>query len=88
MELVPRLIREFRTTHPDARFQLIQNSGELVMDALHAGEVDLAISVPGLFERGSETWETLTNQELFATVPREDLRSYPFVMLKPNHTMV
>lgn len=99
VELVPRLIREFRVTHPDVRFQLIQNSGEFVMEHLHAGEVDLAISVPGLFERGSETWATLTNEELFATVPRdhplaaktairlEELRPYPFVMLKLNHTM-
>jgi DNA-binding transcriptional LysR family regulator len=45
-EAVPRLLREFRRTHPDVRFDLAQGGNDAIMARLRAGEVDVCVTSP------------------------------------------
>jgi DNA-binding transcriptional LysR family regulator len=45
-EAVPRLLREFRRTHPDVRFDLAQGGNDAILHRLRAGEVDVCVTSP------------------------------------------
>lgn len=45
-EIVPRLLRDFRTTYPAVRFALVQGGGQRLLAALRDGEVDLCLTAP------------------------------------------
>jgi DNA-binding transcriptional LysR family regulator len=45
-EAVPRLLREFRRTHPDVRFDLAQGGNDAILQRLRAGEVDVCVTSP------------------------------------------
>lgn len=45
-EAVPRLLREFRRTHPDVRFDLAQGGNDAIIERLRAGELDVCVISP------------------------------------------
>ncbi|MBK1788901.1 LysR family transcriptional regulator [Prauserella cavernicola] len=94
--LVPRLLRDFRATHPHARFSLVQGSRQDIVDRLLAGAIDLALIAPP--PEGSEVESvTLTEEELFVSLPRghrlatservrlSDLAAEDFVLLEHGY---
>jgi DNA-binding transcriptional LysR family regulator len=99
IEVVPRMIRAFRKTHPGITFELHQSAGEALLEKLRDGSIDLCVSVPGLFEHGEAKWATFKNEELVASVPHEhplgsrrsirlqELAGEPFIALKHGHTL-
>jgi DNA-binding transcriptional LysR family regulator len=45
-ELVPRLLRDFRTSYPAVRFALVQDGGPRLLARLRDGEIDLCLTSP------------------------------------------
>jgi DNA-binding transcriptional LysR family regulator len=43
---VPRLLSEYRASHPAIRFQLVQEPHEAIMASLRSGEADVALTAP------------------------------------------
>ncbi|HEX6346082.1 LysR family transcriptional regulator [Umezawaea sp.] len=66
--LVPELVRGFRTAHPHVRFRLVQNSRQVVLDALARGDIDLALVAPPPVAPEFEA-VLLHEQELVLVVP-------------------
>jgi DNA-binding transcriptional LysR family regulator len=100
VEMVPRLIKEYRRKHSKVQFTLlVQRSGEMLMKELVAGEIDLCLSVPGVFQQKGIHWKHLLNEELIIalsqthrlaarrTLNMRELSSEPFLALSPEHTM-
>jgi DNA-binding transcriptional LysR family regulator len=100
IEMVPRLIKEYRRKHPRIQFTLlVQHSGELLMEELVAGNIDLSLSVPGMFQKNSIRWKHLLDEELIITLPQthrlaarrtlsmRELSSESFLTLSPDHTV-
>jgi LysR family transcriptional regulator, transcription activator of glutamate synthase operon len=100
VEMVPRLIKEYRRKHPRVQFTLlVQRSGERLMEALVAGSIDLCLSVPGMFQRNGICWNHLLDEELIIAMPQNhrlaakrtlnmrELSSEPFLALSPEHTL-
>ena len=100
IEMVPRLIQEYRRKHPRIQFTLlVQHSGELLMKELVAGSIDLCLSVPGMFAQSDVAWSHLLDEELLIAMPQShplatkrtlnlrDLSSEPFRDLTPEHTL-
>jgi DNA-binding transcriptional LysR family regulator len=100
IEMVPRLIKEYRRKHPRIQFALlVQRSGELLMEELVAGSIDLCLSVPGMFAQSDVAWSHLLDEELLIAMPQShrlatkrtlnlrELSSEPFLALSPEHTL-
>ena len=100
IEMVPRLIKEYRREHPGIQFALlVQLSGKLLMEELVAGSIDLCLSVPGMFEESGIRWNHLLDEELIIalsqthrlatrrTLQLRELSSEPFLALSPSHTL-
>jgi LysR family transcriptional regulator, transcription activator of glutamate synthase operon len=100
IEMVPRLIKEFRRKHPRIQFTLlVQRSGEMLMEELVVGSIDLCLSVPGMFEQSDVRWSHLLDEELLIAMPQthrlaakrtlniRELSSEPFLALSPEHTL-
>src|SRR3984957_5142186 len=100
IEMVPRLIKEYRRKHPRIQFALlVQHSGELLMGELVAGSIDLCLSVPGMFVQSDVAWSHLLDEELLIALPQShrlatkrtlnlrELSSEPFLALSPEHTL-
>jgi LysR family transcriptional regulator, transcription activator of glutamate synthase operon len=100
IEMVPRLIKEYRRKHPRIQFTLlVQHSGELLMEELVAGNIDLSLSVPGMFQQNSIRWNHLLDEELIIALPQthrlaarrtlniRELSSESFLTLSPDHTV-
>jgi DNA-binding transcriptional LysR family regulator len=68
-EVVPRVIREFRSRFPGIGFRLAQEGHEEVVRLLRAGEVDLCLTAP-LPEGSDLTAKPLQRQRLCLAVPR------------------
>jgi DNA-binding transcriptional LysR family regulator len=95
--LVPRLLRDYRATHPHVRFTLIQGSRRDMIDRLTAGELDLALIAPVLADEPALAAVILSEQEIYLSVPEahrlaghasariEDLADEEFVMLEPGY---
>ena len=45
-DAVPRMLRDFRATHPGVRFALVQGSSDVLLERLRAGEVDVCLTAP------------------------------------------
>ena len=96
---VPALIRSFRRTHPDVRFELIQGSRQRCLDVLGSGEVDLSIVSPVPPPGRQLDSATLSVQPLRLAVPaghwlagRRSVRfveaaGEPFVVLERGYGM-
>lgn len=69
-EAVPRLLREFRRTHPDVRFYLAQGGNDAILERLRAGEVDLCVISP-LPPDPALAGAPMYEQELRLVVPTE-----------------
>jgi DNA-binding transcriptional LysR family regulator len=67
---VPRLLRDFRATHPGVRFDLMQGPHSLLLDRLRAGDADLALTSPLPDEPGLVA-EPLDEEELRLAVPAD-----------------
>jgi LysR family transcriptional regulator, transcription activator of glutamate synthase operon len=67
---VPRLLRDFRASHPDVRLDLVQGAHEVLLDRLRAGDADLAITSPLPDEPGLAV-EPLGEEELRLVVPAD-----------------
>ena len=100
IEMVPRLIKEYRRKHPSIQFTLlVQHSGKLLMEELVAGSIDLCLSVPGMFAQSDVAWSHLLDEELLIAMPQShrlatkrtlnlrELLSEPFLALSPEHTL-
>ena len=46
VEIVPRLLRDFRASYPAVRFALVQGGGQRVLAGLRDGEIDLCLTAP------------------------------------------
>jgi DNA-binding transcriptional LysR family regulator len=69
-EAVPRLLREFRRTHPDIRFDLAQGGNDAILARLRTGEIDLCVTSPPPPDPGLVT-APMYEQELRLVVPAE-----------------
>jgi DNA-binding transcriptional LysR family regulator len=69
-EAVPRLLREFRRTHPDVRFDLAQGGNDAILARLRAGEVDVCVTSPLPSDPGLVT-APMYEQELRLVVPAD-----------------
>jgi LysR family transcriptional activator of glutamate synthase operon len=100
VEMVPRLIKEYRRKHPRVQFTLlVQRSGAMLMEELVAGSIDLCLSVPGMFGQSEVRWSHLLDEELLIAMPQthrlaarrtlnmRELSSEPFLALSPEHTL-
>jgi LysR family transcriptional regulator, transcription activator of glutamate synthase operon len=100
IEMVPRLIKEYRRKRPRTQFTLlVQRSGEMLMKELVAGRIDLCLSVPGMFGQRDVRWSHLLDEELLIALPTthrlaarrtlniRELSSEPFLALSPEHTL-
>jgi LysR family transcriptional activator of glutamate synthase operon len=100
VEMVPGLIKEYRRKHPGIQFTLlVQRSGEMLMEELAGGGIDLCLSVPGMFGQSDVRWNHLLDEELLIAMPRahrlaarrtlslRELSSEPFLVLSPEHTL-
>lgn len=92
--LVPNLLRGFRELHPGVRFTLVQGSRQHIVDALTAGELDLALVAPVPDDLESII---IAQQDLLLSVPTGhrlgrrrrvrfgELADEPFVMLEHGY---
>src|SRR5580698_9208310 len=48
LQMIPRLVREFRKVHPSVQFVLVQRPANELIRHLFEGGIDLCFSVPGL----------------------------------------
>jgi LysR family transcriptional regulator, transcription activator of glutamate synthase operon len=100
IEIVPRLIKEYRRKHPRIQFTLlVQRSGEMLMKELVAGSIDLCFSVPGMFGQSDVRWNHLLDEKLLIAMPKthrlaarrslsmKELSFEPFLALSPEHTL-
>jgi DNA-binding transcriptional LysR family regulator len=98
--MVPGLVKEYRRKHPRIQFTLlVQRSGEMLMEELAGGGIDLCLSVPGMFGQSDVRWNHLLDEELLIAMPRthrlaarrtlslKELSSEPFLALSPEHTL-
>jgi LysR family transcriptional regulator, transcription activator of glutamate synthase operon len=69
-EAVPRLLREFRRSHPDVRFDLAQSGHDVLLERLRAGEVDVCVTSPLPTDPGLVS-VPMYEQELRLVVPAE-----------------
>jgi DNA-binding transcriptional LysR family regulator len=91
-DILPRVLREFRTLHPDVLVHLLELSTPAQLAALHEGEIDIGVLRPPV-QDGQLCTEIVSavpcvlavpNQHLLAQqhpVALTDLTLYPFVML-------
>jgi len=67
-DAVPRMLRDFRASHPAVRFALVQGSSDALLARLRAGEVDLCLTAPLPDEPGVAT-RKLDSQRIDLVVP-------------------
>jgi DNA-binding transcriptional LysR family regulator len=94
-EVLPPLLRRFRTRHPDVRLELIELRSSLQGEALHAGRIEVGfacgpVSIEGLVEH------VLAKERFMAALPRRhplagakkvrlrELQQHPFVAVRPD----
>jgi DNA-binding transcriptional LysR family regulator len=99
LQMIPRLVQEFRKVHPSVQFVLVQRPANELIRHLFEGGIDLCFSVPGLFDEKDVQWSHLFDEELVVTVPRNhrlasrrtvrfgELGKESFVTLVPGNTL-
>lgn len=92
--IVPKLISEFRKTHPQCKFRLYQNNSTVLTEQLIQGKTDLCIC-SNLLMNETIGWLPLCSEELFIVVPLQhplaqkesvnlkEIADESFVTLKP-----
>ena len=70
LELVPRLIKEYRRKRPRVKFRLIQQTEKPIMEQLTDGSVELCLAVPGMLDPPRIRWAPLYNEELVIVLPQ------------------
>ena len=95
-EVVPRLLGEFRSLREGVRFDLVQDSHEVMASRLRAGEVDLCLTSPPIAEADTVS-HPMAEQPLVLVVPSQhrlaarnqvrlaEAAGEPFVGLKPGY---
>jgi DNA-binding transcriptional LysR family regulator len=93
---VPRLLREYRSTHPAIRFRLVQEPHEAIISSLRSGDADVALTAPRPDSPDLAARE-LQRQPLGLVVPAghrlagrrgirlPDLAEHAFVGFKPGY---
>ena len=95
--LVPRLVADFHSTHPDVTFELHQIRDELLARRFSDGSIDVEITTISTPDAAVE-WRPLLVEPLVLAVPRDhplvsgdvrlaDVRDEPFVMLRPSYSL-
>ena len=99
IEMVPRLIKEYRQKHSKVQFRLVQHPGKMLMQDLVEGTVDLCLSVPGMFDQTSIRWTHLLDEELVIAMSQthrlaarrtlriSELSCEPFLALLSGNTL-
>jgi DNA-binding transcriptional LysR family regulator len=99
LELVPRLLKEYRRKHPRIQFTLIQRSAQALLGQLNDGSIDLCLSVPGMFDPRGVRWTSLHKEELVIVLPQahpfatrrsvrlKELSQETFLSLTPGNTL-
>jgi LysR family transcriptional regulator, transcription activator of glutamate synthase operon len=99
VELVPRLIKEYRRKFPRIQFTLIQQAAASLMEQLNNGNVDLCFSVPSMFDPPRIRWTRLLDEEIVIVLPQahrlalrrslrlKDLAQETFLSLNPGSTL-
>lgn len=99
VEMVPRLIKEYRQRHSNVQFTLVQSSGKMLMEKLIEGGIDLCLSIHGVFEQSGVRWSHLLDEELIIAMPRthrlaarrtlrmSELSSEPFLAVSSGDTL-
>jgi DNA-binding transcriptional LysR family regulator len=94
--LIPVMIGTFRESYPNVKFQLIQNSSDMLLEKLAKGEIDLCLVAPDETNRVIH-WEKLWTEELFVIVPAghplgnrksiqlQELSNESFILLKRGY---
>jgi DNA-binding transcriptional LysR family regulator len=67
-DAVPRMLRDFRATHPGVRFVLVQGSADVLLARLRAGEADLCLTAP-LPDEPGVTARKLDSERIDLVVP-------------------
>jgi DNA-binding transcriptional LysR family regulator len=92
--LVPELIGDYRTRHPDTRFRLSQGGAGALVESVLAGRSDLLLSSP---EDPRLAWHALFDEPLRLVVPPdhrlaarrrvrlEEVADEPFVVMRPEY---
>lgn len=99
INLLPKVIAEFRQTHPGVKFKLRQGTyGNLIQD-LVVGEIDLAFISPMPENHDLVTGELILTEELYAVLPPQhplsnqesitldQLKNDPFVMFSEAYSL-
>lgn len=68
VNLMPRLVSDFRKQFSNVQFKLHQNALMLILEQLEAGEVDLCLCTSAINKKNI-AWEALYEEELFLAVP-------------------
>jgi DNA-binding transcriptional LysR family regulator len=96
LEYVPRLVREFCSGSPGARFVFMQHRASELAEHLENGELDFCFTVAPL-RNPNVVWNAVVDQRLYLSVPEthrlahrtsvriEDLVSEAFVSSRPGH---
>lgn len=96
--IVPDIIQDFRTTHPDVRFHLSQNYSHNQLKLLQSGELDICL-LAAIETEPPVMWQELWRDELFVVVPRkhrfakrksvtlEELEGESFIHLKKGYPL-
>jgi LysR family transcriptional regulator, transcription activator of glutamate synthase operon len=91
--LVPEVLRTFRAEAPEVTFELTQALGHEILDHLHTGRVDVALTAPRP-DGDDVAWSPLQREQLCLAVPEHhhlaaragvdltDAADEPFVMLR------
>jgi len=97
--LIPGLVHKYRLVHPQTKFTLVQLSGEVLLQNLLDGQIDLCFSVPGMFDNSTVHWSPLQIEVLVAVLPQThrlahrrtlrlaELSTESFVALSHAHTL-
>ena len=96
---VPRLLRDFRASHPGVRWDLLQGPHPVLLERLRSGDADLALTSPMPDDAGLEA-EALGDEELRLAVPADhrlaaqrdgvalaEVARDPFVSFQPGFGM-
>jgi LysR family transcriptional regulator, transcription activator of glutamate synthase operon len=67
---VPRLLRDFRASHPGVRWELMQGPHPVLLERLRSGDADLALTSPMPDDPALEA-EALDDEELRLAVPAD-----------------
>jgi LysR family hydrogen peroxide-inducible transcriptional activator len=94
--LLPRILNGFSELHPDVNVRVVEEITPVLLDRLHAGDVDMAI-VAAPVKNGELVCADLFEERFFAVVPEKhpkaarrrlslaELRQERFLLLKEGH---